>query len=72
MGKNGTGYIGPAANMMAASRMYRFDVWALNVPTLALGGGAAGLDTTEIVDRIKARALPNTVGSLTVRGNSGD
>jgi phosphatidylethanolamine-binding protein (PEBP) family uncharacterized protein len=69
---NGTGYLGPATNAMAARRTYRFDVWALDVRTLPLGARADALDTTEIADLIQSNAIAGTVGSLTVKGNPGN
>jgi phosphatidylethanolamine-binding protein (PEBP) family uncharacterized protein len=70
------GYIGPAANAQAGTRMYRFDVWALEVETLPVaglgGGGGNQQRTTAIVERIKENAIRGAVGTLIVGGNPGD
>jgi phosphatidylethanolamine-binding protein (PEBP) family uncharacterized protein len=71
------GYVGPAANQTAAGRMYRFDVWALDVDRLDVGGGGGGggngsARTLDLVERIKDAAIPGAVGTLIVRGNRGN
>jgi phosphatidylethanolamine-binding protein (PEBP) family uncharacterized protein len=67
------GYAGPAANAQAAARMYRFDVYALDVARLpgVNGGGNGEARTLNIAEQIKMHAIPGTVGTIVVRGNRG-
>ncbi len=71
-------YVGPSANANAAARMYRFDVWALDVDTLDIGGIGGGggnanqARTAAIVEAIKGAALPDGTDTVVVRGNRGN
>jgi Raf kinase inhibitor-like YbhB/YbcL family protein len=71
------GYIGPAANNMAAGRNYKFDIWALDVERLNTGGlglgqGGGARDTQQLVDAIRMRAFPGTFGTINLKGNPGN
>jgi phosphatidylethanolamine-binding protein (PEBP) family uncharacterized protein len=72
--QGGEGYVGPAASQTAAGRMYRFDVWALDVDRLDVGtgGGNGSGRTAAIVESIEEAAIPGAVGTLIVRGNRGN
>ena len=78
------GYTGPSANLQASGRMYRFDVWALEVDTLdvdAILGGGGGVGgggavnaarTAALVEEIEDQAIRRSNGSITVSGNRGN